>query len=372
MRIVDRYIFSSIIKIFISTILAFCLLYIIVDLASNLNEIIDRKVTFVVLVRFYISLLPVILTQTATIACLISTLLTYSHLNSNNEVTALRAGGLNFWQITKTAIIFGLVVSSLIFWINEKFVPTATMSSEQIRDDNIILKVDTDKKKKDKIKNLTFYGLRNRLYFIDTFDPNNFDLEGITILGHDNEQNVIEKIVALKGQWTAEGWKLFNCQTTTFNPKATHGNPNNPVDIKYAEAKLMDIQETPQDFLRQRLNVSSMNLKQLYGYIKRFAHSGAIKALNNLRVDFHQKIAYPFCNIIILLVGLPLSLMTGRRKAVTFTSLGVAMGVGFLFYVTNAVGIALGKGGFFPPMLAAWCAPLLFSAMAIYLIKKKF
>ncbi len=372
MRILDRYIFTSIIRIFFSTILAFCLLYIIVDIASNLTEIIDRKVPGPVLIAYYLSFLPVIITQTATIACLISTLLTYSHLNGYNEIIALRAGGLNFWQITKPAIVFGLVVSTFIFWVNEKFVPTATSSSEQIRSENIILKADADKKKKEKIKNLTFYGLKNRLYFIDHFDPDTFQIEGITILGHDDQQNVIEKIVALKGDWTQAGWKLKNCQISSFNPHNPHSNPHNPVDVKYFDERIMDIPEAPQDFLKQRLNVTSMNITQLHGYIKRFSHSGAVKALNNLRVDFHQKIAYPFCNIVILLVGLPFSLMTGRRKAVTFTSLGVAMAIGFLFYVTNAVGIAFGKGGFFPPILAAWTAPLIFFAIAIYFIRTKF
>ena len=114
-----------------------------------------------------------------------------------------------------------------------------------------------------------------------------------------------------------------------------------------------------------------MNIRELHQYITRFSKSGAQKALNNMRVDFHQKIAYPFGNFVILLVGLPLSLMTHRRKALTFTSLGLAIGIGFIFHVTNAVGLALGKGGLFAPMLSAWLAPLLFLCLAFYLIKTR-
>ena len=124
--------------------------------------------------------------------------------------------------------------------------------------------------------------------------------------------------------------------------------------------------------MRQRLNVSSMNIKQLYHYIKRFSNSGAEKALNNLRVDLYQKIAFPFGNFIILLVGLPLALLTHRRKALTFTSLGIAIAIGFLFYVTNAVGLAFGKGGLLSPFLSAWLAPAVFLCAALYLIKTKF
>lgn len=368
MRIIDRYIARSILVIFFSTILVFCFLYVLIDLASNLNEIIDRKVPFKILLDYYGTFLPIIFVQTSPIACLIGVLLTFGRLNQNNEVIVLRSSGLSFWKITKPALVIALVISAAIFWINERFVPQATLNSESIRDENIILKMDSERKKKEKIKNLTFYGLKNRLYFIDSFDPNTYELDGITIIGHDNNQNIREKINAVKGKWTGIAWKLFQCQTTTY-----HGEDlQNPKEIKYAEEKLMDIKESPQDFLKQRLDVNAMNIKQLHDYISRFSKSGAIKALNNLRVDLHQKIAFPVSNIVIILVGLPIAMTTGRRKGLTFAALGIAIGIGFLFYVVNAIGLAFGKGGLLPPFLSAWFAPITFSIVAYYLIKVKF
>ncbi len=368
MRIIDRYIAGSIIKTFVIITLVFVLLYVLIDITSNLMEILDRKVPFEILLQYYLSFFPIIFTQTSPIACLLAGLLTYSHLNSNNEIIALRSGGFSFWRITRPAIYLGLIVSALIFFMNERYVPQATVSSENIRNENIILEADSEQKKQTKIKNLTFYGLKNRLYFIDTFDPNTYELEGITIIGHDNKQNMIEKVVALKGKWTGVLWKFFQCQVTRFDPQ----NPHEPQEVKYFDEKLMDIKEGPTDFIQQRLNVSSMNTQELHDYIKRFSDSGAKKALNDLRVDFHQKIAFPFGNIVILLLGLPLALMTGRRKAMTFTTIGIAIGIGFLFYVLNAVGLALGKGGMLSPFLSAWIAPLIFFLAAIYIIQKKF
>ena len=367
MRILDRYISKPIFTVFLTAIFIFSFLYILIDIASNLNEIINRKVSLEILVHYYASSLPIIIVQTSSIACLIATLLTFSNLNHNNEIIVLRTCGMNFWRIARPAIYFGLVVSAFIFWLNERFVPQATFASNEIREENIILKADTEQKKKEKIKNLTFYGLKNRLYFIDTFDPNTFDLEGVTIIGHDNNQNMLEKIVALKGKWTGIAWRLTHCQISTFNPT----DVNNPEEIKYYDEKLVDIKETPQDFLKQRLDVNAMNIRQLYDYIVRFSKSGANKALNNLRVDLHSKIAFPFSNIVIVLAGLPLAMMTGRRKGLTFTSLGIAVAIGFLFYVANAVGLALGKGGLLSPVISAWIAPVLFFMAALYLIRTK-
>jgi len=369
MRILDRYITKSIITTFTFTILMFCFLYILIDMTSQLDEFIDRKVPISILIDYYIAYFPIILSQPiSSVACLIAVLFTFSNLSTNNEVIAMRSSGLTFWQITKPAIMFGLVISMLVFWVNERLVPQATEITNQIRNDNMILLVDRIRKKKEKIKNLTFYGLKNRLYFIDTFDPDTDELKGITIIEHDQQQNILKKIVAFRGVWTGIAWKFYQCQVTFYSDSSIRV----PLKVKVYKDKLMDIKETPEDFLKQRLNVTSMNIRQLQSYIERFSKSGAIKALNNLRVDFHQKIAYPFGNFVIVLVGLPFALMIRRRKGGAFVSVGLALVLGFLYYITNAVSLAFGKSGLFPPIFSAWAAPILFTVIALTVIKTDF
>jgi len=349
--------------------LTFCFLYVLIDVTSQLDEFIDRKVPIDILVQYYISYFPIILSQPiSSVACLIAVLFTFSNLNTGNEVVAMRSSGLNFWQITKPAIIFGLIISIMVFWVNEKLVPKATEITQQIRNENMVLLVDRLRKKQEKIKNLTFYGLQNRLYFIDTFDPDVNELKGVTIIEHDEQQNMKQKIVTLKGVWTGIAWKFYQCQITTFSET----DINTPLKIKVYKEKLMDIKESPDDFLKQRLNVTSMNIRQLKSYIDRFSKSGAAKALNNMRVDLHQKIAYPFGNFVIVLLGLPFALMIRSRKGSAFVSIGIALILGFLYYVANAVSLAFGKSGLFPPILSAWATPLLFVIIAIIVIETDF
>jgi len=369
MRILDRYITKSIITIFTITILTFCFLYILIDITSQLDEFIDRQVPVDILIQYYLSYFPIILSQPiSSVACLIAVLFTFSSLNATNEIIAMRSSGLNFWQITKPAIMFGLIISVMVFWVNERLVPRATEITQQIRNENMILLVDRIRKKKEKIRNLTFYGLKNRLFFIDSFDPDTDELSGITIIEHDQEQNVKQKIVALKGVWTGIAWKFYQAQITTFD----RDDITTPLKIKVYKEKLMDIKESPDDFLKQRLNVNSMNIRQLEDYIDRFSKSGAQKALNNMRVDLYQKIAYPFGNFVIVLVGLPFALMIRGRKGGAFIAIGMALLLGFLYYVANAVSIAFGKGGLLSPVLSAWLTPILFTTIALVIIETDF
>ncbi len=368
MRILDNYISKSIVQIFLSTILIFCFLYILIDLATHLEDFISNKVPAQVIAGYYASFFPVIFVQTAPIACLLATLFTYSTLNNNNEIIALRASGLNFWKITRPAIIFGLMAAALVFLINEKFVPQSLSMSQEIRQDQIELASDKNKSAAQPIKYLFFYGLNNRLFFIDQYQPSTKTLEGITIIGQDELQRMTEKIVAEKGDWTGQNWKFTNCQISRYDPV----DQSSTGEVQFYKEKTLDIRENPADLLKQRNSVSTMNIRELRSYIKRFKGSGAVAALNGLKVDLHQKIAYPFACIVIIFAGLPFALTTGRRKGLTFASVGIALVIGFLFYVVNAIGLALGKGGVLPPILAAWFAPIFFMAAGIYSAKKLF
>ncbi len=368
MRILDKYINTSIIKIFLGTIFVFCLIYILVDITSNLDNLLERKASAMTFIKYYANSVPIIFVETSAIACLIATLFTYTNLSNNNEVIVMRASGLNFWRIAKPAIFFSLIISIMVFWLNERFVPSATLMTKNIRDEKLVKKEETERKRNKIIYNLTFYGLKNRLYFISEYNPRTYALNGITIIEYDKKQQMKKKVVALTGIWTGIAWKFFQCQITSFDPK----NPNKTIKIKVYREKLMDIKETPEDFLKQRVKVSSMNIRQLRSYISRFSDSGAVKALNNLRVDLHRKYSVPAGNFVIVLVGLPFVLMIRGRKTSTFSSIGIAILIAFLYYVTNAVTLAFGKGGLLPPLLCAWLTPFIFISVALILIEYYF
>ncbi len=368
MRILDRYILRSIIGIFVGTVVTFAFLFILIDTFGNLEDFIEKKVPLEIIAQYYLSFLPMVIVNTSTMACLMAVLFTYGGLNSTNEVVAIRTAGMNFWQLTRPALVFALVVCGFVFLVNERFVPQSSLINQEIKESQIKVTMDNKVKGRSIIKNLTFYGLRNRLVFVDTFDPNTNEIIGITIITHDKNQNLTEKIVALKGKWTGIAWKFLNCQITTYNTTL----PNVPGEVKIYQEKLMDFKETPSDFMKQRMDITAMNIRQLYDYIHRFSGSGAIKTITNLQVDLYQKIAFPFRTIIIVLAGLPFALMTGRRKSQTLTSVAIALGIGFIYYVLDAVGLALGKGGGLPPIAAAWLAPFVFLIIAMVAIKRSF
>ncbi len=362
MRILDRYIFKSVLGLFLGCLLVFFFLYIIVDVFSHLDEILKQQVNLAILLEYYLSFLPVIFVQVTPIACLIATLYTFGTLNRNNEIIAMRASGLSIFQITKTVIIFGVIVSAFVFWMNDKFVPQSSLLTERIKEQMETGTKRSEARKQEVLINLSMYGLKNRLYFVNKFSPGLNTLEGIIILEHDEKQNIIKKIVANKGVYKNGLWTFY--QSVTYNY-----NENGQIieEPQYQEEELMIITETPNDFLNQRQRIDFMTIAQLNDYLWKLSKSGATTVIRNLKVDLYQRFTTPLTGIIIIFLGIPFALKM-KKRATGLSSLGVSIMVGFLYYVLNAVGIALGKAGILTPILSASLSHIVTFLSALYLI----
>ncbi|MGE5197710.1 MAG: LptF/LptG family permease [Deltaproteobacteria bacterium] len=346
MRILDRYVLKSVLSVFLTCLFTFLFLYIIIDVVSTLDDILKQKVNIYVLLQYYASYLPIIFVQVAPFSCLLSTIYTFGKLNRSNELIAMRASGLSIFQITKTAIIFGLIISIFVFWVNDRFVPPSIALTKRIKDQ---METGT-KKSRDKdyetITNVSMYGMHNRLFFVNKFSLALNSMEGIIILEHDRRQDITRKIVAAKGVYKDGHWIFYQCVTYNLDTNGQLiGEPH------YLEEEAMDIQDTPRDFLNQRQRPESMTIAQINDYINKLSSSGATTVIRNLKVDLYRKFADPLTSLIIILLGIPFS-MKIKKRAAGLASLGLSIIMGFLYYVLNAVGLALGKGGIIIPIAA--------------------
>ncbi|MCX5709768.1 MAG: LptF/LptG family permease, partial [Candidatus Omnitrophica bacterium] len=347
MRILDRYLLKSVVTIFISCVFAFLFLYVVIDVLSTLEDILKHHFQIWLLVKYYLLYMPIMFVQVAPFACLLSTLYTLGRLNHNNEIIAMRSSGLSIFQITKDIIIFGLLVSFLVFWINDRFVPGALITTQKIRTQVTEGSTKIKDKKQETITNLSLYGLNNRLFFVNKFLTATNTMEGIIILEHDEHQNLMRKIVANKGVYQDGLWRFY--QSITYDFDLNGQIIQEPI---YMEEEIMSIPETPKDFVSQRQRTDNMSIAQLEDYIWKLSRSGANTVIRNLKIDLYQRYTTPFTNVIIILLGIPFSLIM-RRRATGISSIGISILVGFLYYVLDAVCIAFGKGGILPPVLSA-------------------
>lgn len=361
MRILDRYILKPLISTFLGCLFIFIFLYIISDALSRLDDILKHHVGFTFMYQYYLTNLPIIFTQTAPIALLLSTICVFGKLNRDNELIAMRSSGLSLWQISAPNIAVGLLLSILVFSANEKIIPAARLNADKMKGN---LEGEKNSGPKEVIHNLTFYGLENRLFFINSFDSKNNTMEGITILEHDNQQNLIAKITAKRAAYKDKLWFFYEFNRLDFDAQGHTSD-----EMIYRQEEITDITETPQDFLQQKKHQELMTIPQLEDYIWKLKKSGAMPAVRNLLVELYQRYASSFSSLILALIGIPFSFKI-RKRANIFSSFGICVGISFLYYVLTGISLALGKSGMLFPFLSAWITPIGFSTAALRMIQE--
>ncbi len=74
----------------------------------------------------------------------------------------------------------------------------------------------------------------------------------------------------------------------------------------------------------------------------------------------HASNAYPFLNLLAVLVGIPLA--ASPRRSTVFVGFGRALAALLVYHVVNAGLLALGRIDVLPPVIAGWSGPAIFTA----------
>jgi lipopolysaccharide export system permease protein len=126
----------------------------------------------------------------------------------------------------------------------------------------------------------------------------------------------------------------------------------------------------PDDFFTSLTgNSDTMTFREIRNYIGRFQQEKVSFA--RLLTDYYGRMAFPFVTIIMVLIGIALGLRrSGVRGGSMAMGIGQAFIVGFCYWTTHSIAIALGRGGAVAPMFAGWMANMLFASYGLSLLLK--
>jgi lipopolysaccharide export system permease protein len=341
-------------------LVVFIFLYVVADLFSLLDELLKNSIKFYTIFSYYLWLIPIIVVQVCPMAVLLSSIYILANLSRHNEIIALKASGINLLTILKPLLFMGVLISVLIFLTNDRLVPEAMMKSSVIKEENF------RKSRKETtrfIENVAAYGTHNRMIFVRNFNVNQKILNEVIVIEQDQRQKPIYKVTAKEAHWQNNIWLGKSVVFYTLDKTGqVIGDP------AVYEEKELDIEEKPVDLLKKDAQAKFMSYRGLEQYINLLALAGG-RLARRLKVELYYKLAFPFMNLVIILIGVPFAVNTNRGG--TLLGIGISLGVGLSYYGLNAVFLALGRGGFLPPLLAAWMSNILFTAIGSFLLIRK-
>ena len=155
-----------------------------------------------------------------------------------------------------------------------------------------------------------------------------------------------------EGRWVmSDGWTMSFTSLTEHHPE------------RFTGEALLDSKEKPDFFESERRAPEQMPYRELRRYIGELKASG--QDVPELEVQLHNKFAFPFVSLVMVLVGLPFAFRLGKQGALY--GIGLSIVLGMIFFAILALFTALGETGVLPPAVAVWSPGVLFAMTSVYL-----
>lgn len=359
MKILDRYLVSEYLKIFLIILFAFSVLFLVVDVSDRLPSLLRKAAHTNDMVIYFLLRIPYLLVLTSPVMVLLSGLFLMDGLSKYSESIAIRAAGISILRMVTPLFWCGIFFSILIGIFGETVLPRAEEYRQYIYTEKIKNMKVEDKKLRSHIH---YLGKDNNLYYIGFFDGYRNLLKTIDITTYEPGTGTIDrKITATDAVWENDVWHFKNCYIRNFENGIMIGMEH------HQTITIAEVDVTPLDFVKSAKKPMSMNFMELREYINRLKKVG--EDYRKEIVELNLKVSFPFSNFIILLFSVPLVSTSSRGKGRGLI-FGLGLLVCFLYLSTLRVCQSLGYNGVLSPIMAAWFPNLMFLLVGIYFVIK--
>lgn len=360
MRILFRYLLREYGKIFTMCFTGLMTIYLVIDFFEKVRRFLRYDANWLDVLTYFLLKTPAISFQIAPLAILMATLLTFGLLSRGNEITAMRSCGISLPWITSPFIAFAAGIALVLLLFSSTVIPLAASKSEEIRTTRIEKKPPATAVKLQ--QPWTRVGAHTLMH-VTSVSVGGDLLGGVRLFQFDRNFQLIDITEANEARYVDRSWTLYQIRHRRFPPNGT-------VSVTEFDHEPIALTLIPDDFTTWLSGDSElMTFHDIRAYTRRRHQQGSQSA--RLKTDYYSRIAFPFVTMIMVMVGTALSLRrSGIRGSSMAMGIGQALAVGFCYWTTHSIAIALGRGGVLTPLIAGWMANILFMSFGLYLMFK--
>jgi len=317
----------------------------ILDLLDVTTDILDRGLGLAGVLRYATLRLPRLLEQVLPLSVLAGGLFAFAQLARESAVIAMRSTGVSVYRILGMAAPVALCVALLQYAVVEVIAPRTDPALESWWRETAPAA--------DKSAATRPFRAGADLVFAKPAGDYGAALSDVRIYRRDAEGRIIERIEAPRAVYRNRQWRLEQPRMVRFS--GVQAMPSS------AEQLAWDTRLRPADvqvLLSPDQTPSAANARRA------LTGGGSERPASFYAMRLQQAIAGPIAAVVMLLLTVPVALGNFRnREGAVLTTASLAAGLVFL--VANGLLVALGEGGMLSPFLAAWTAPLVFTALAV-------
>jgi lipopolysaccharide export system permease protein len=359
MKILYKYITKNFIKIFLFTTITFAFIGIITELFREMDFYMKYKTSIYLMLFHTVSNMPWWLMQALPISTILALLFSLGNLSRRNEMTAIKAAGINMWKIIVLFMILSFIIGIGDFTVREFIIPKTSTYNEMISKELI------QKKKseyKTEFSNLIIFIPNNSRLIIEYLNINKKIIKNIVMEKYNNKFIIERLILAKTGIFKNGTWILENGVLRNFN--------NGFWKEIYFKIYDLGLHMNPYNMAVQNVKYDTMNIrtfKKYVAHLRLFGQIGVKKRHASIALNVRYAIFFSY--IVVMIIGIPFTLGPGKKmnKILSFIFI---MFIIFIYWGMQAITKSLGNNFILSPFMAVWIPNFIFTIIGIYLIIK--
>lgn len=352
MRILDRFVAGTFLKLFGLVLTAAPPLFVLGDVTENLDRYLDRGVTGLEVAKAYLFQLPLFMQWSFPIAALVATVFTVHSMTAHKEIVAAKAGGISFHRVIRPILVVGLVLTVVALGLGE-IVPRANRVASQILQNQ-----ELGRSWRSDFVYRSESGLTWQVSRLTAMDGR---MTGVVVERAPGTDGSAVHVLAQSAYWRdSVGWTLQEGYLRRLGPEGGEHT------LEFDQLVMRDLVERPDELLEAPREADEMTYKEIEHQASIIQRSGG--DANRLLVKREEKIAIPVATLVIILFGAPLA--TSSKRGGTAFGIGISLGIVILYMMLFKVSGALGEAGAIDPLTAAWTPNVLFFVGALFLLRR--
>jgi lipopolysaccharide export system permease protein len=351
----DRHVAWRLLKGFFLFIGALVVFFIVLHWVEYSDDFLDRGATVgEVFTVFYPSYIPEIVRLTSPLALFLSCIYLTGTLAQELQLIALQTSGVSLYRLLRPYALVGLVVTVGMFFFNGWVVPRT--NETVVEYENKYLHPGQNTVDASEIHRQSG---PNTVLSVGYYDRNEKVGHTVSLQRFAPEGGqLLERLDATRMTWddSLKVWHFENATRRAFG--AGRGLP----DVR--EVPEIDTALTiyPRDLARSQNDVAAMTIPAAADYLASLRRSGA-SHLERPLVAYYNKYAYPFANLILVLIGVPLAAV--RRRGGQAVRFAIGLLVAFLYLAMQKLAEPFGYAGTLDPATTAWLPHVVFALVAL-------
>jgi lipopolysaccharide export system permease protein len=330
------------------------------ELIQITNWIVNYNISLSIILRMIFYQTPYFLIFVIPLSIMITVLLTFLRLSSENEILAIKSGGISLYALLTPVFAFCLIGSALTIFMTLYGQSWGRSALRELTYEVVSASIDIGLK--ERTFNDSFSGVT---IYVNEIDLRNKNLVDVFI--EDNRQpDKVNTVIAPTGKIfndprnAVAHLKLFNGSIlqTNLKKKTAHSIQFDTYDIS------LETKRSPGKKKGKPKRPKEMTIGELSRYV-RDSHIEDQKYFNAL-LELHRRFSIPFGCFVLGLLAVPLGVQAKSAKR----SFGLVLGLVFFlfYYLLMSLGKVYGETGAYPPLIGMWLPNVVIGGVGVYFL----